>query len=78
MDEIERELGMEVVPFTWPVGMGKRFHGVMDLREKRMRVFKAGEDRNRDDDEILDGLDNPAYAERFGSSSSRRMARSSC
>jgi len=29
MDEIERELGMEVVPFTWPVGMGKSFHGVM-------------------------------------------------
>ena len=66
MDEIERELGMEVVPFTWPVGMGKHFHGVMDLREKQMRVFKAGQDRDRDDDEILAGLDNPAYAERFG------------
>ena len=66
MDEIERELGMEVVPFTWPVGMGKSFHGVMDLREKQMRVFKPGEDRDRDDDEILAGLDNPAYAERFG------------
>jgi len=66
MDEIERELGMEVVPFTWPVGMGKSFHGVMDLREKRMRVFAPGEDRNHNDDEILDGLDNPAYAGRFG------------
>ena len=66
MDEIERELGMEVVPFTWPVGMGKSFHGVMDLREERMRVFTPGEDRNHNDDEILDGLDNPAYAERFG------------
>ena len=41
MDEIERELGMSVVPFTWPVGMGKRFHGVMDLREEQMRVFEA-------------------------------------
>jgi peptide chain release factor 3 len=66
MDEIERELGMEVVPFTWPVGMGKAFHGVMDLREKQMRVFSAGQDRDRNDDEILAGLDNPAYAERFG------------
>ncbi|MDE2457193.1 MAG: peptide chain release factor 3, partial [Burkholderiales bacterium] len=66
MDEIERELGMEVVPFTWPVGMGKQFHGVMDLREKQMRVFSPGEDRNRDNDEILGGLDHPAYAERFG------------
>jgi len=66
MDEIERELGMEVVPFTWPVGMGKAFHGVMDLREKQMRVFSPGEDRNHNNDEILAGLDNPAYAERFG------------
>jgi peptide chain release factor 3 len=66
MDEIERELGMEVVPFTWPVGMGKAFHGVMDLREKQMRVFSPGEDRKGAEDEILDGLDNPAYAERFG------------
>jgi peptide chain release factor 3 len=66
MDEIERELGMGVVPFTWPVGMGKAFHGVLDLREQRMRVFSPGEDRNRDDDEIIEGLHNPIYAERFG------------
>jgi len=71
MEEIERELGMEVVPFTWPVGMGKAFHGVMDLRAQQMRVFSGGQDRARRDgeegsDEILRGLQNPAYAERFG------------
>ncbi len=71
MDEIERELGMTVVPFTWPVGMGKHFHGVMDLREEQMRVFSPGEERHHRDgeeggDEILAGLDNPAYATRFG------------
>ena len=66
MDEIERELGMGVVPFTWPVGMGKAFHGVMDLRAEQMRVFVPGEDRKSNDDEILQGVDNPVYAERFG------------
>ena len=67
MDEIERELGMEVVPFTWPVGMGKRFHGVMDLRAERMRVFSPGADRSGAlDDETIEGLDNPALAARFG------------
>lgn len=66
MDEIERELGMTSVPFTWPVGMGKAFHGVMDLRARQMRVFTGGEDRAGQDDEILQGLDNPAYAQRFG------------
>ena len=66
MEELERELGMEIVPFTWPVGMGKAFRGVMDLREQQMRVFSPGEDRRRDEDEILAGLDNPEYAKRFG------------
>ncbi len=66
MDEIERELGMAVVPFTWPVGMGKLFGGVLDLRKQQMRVFSPGEDRHRDDDEIIDGLTNPLLGERFG------------
>ena len=66
MDEIERELGMAVVPFTWPVGMGKLFHGVYDRRENRMRVFSPGEDKVGGDDEILTGLDNPEAAKRFG------------
>ena len=70
MDEIERELGMGVVPFTWPVGMGKLFGGVLDLRKQQMRVFKGGEDRARngedDGDDIIDGLANPLLQTRFG------------
>jgi peptide chain release factor 3 len=67
MDEIERELGMGVVPFTWPVGMGKLFGGVLDLRKDQMRVFSPGEDRVKEGgDEIVDGLFNPALKERFG------------
>jgi peptide chain release factor 3 len=66
MDEIERELGMGVVPFTWPVGMAKFFGGVLDLRKQQMRVFSPGEDRVGGDDEIVEGLDNPVLAQRFG------------
>ena len=67
MDEIERELGMTVVPFTWPVGMGKLFGGVLDLRKDQMRVFSPGEDRVGAGDEIVDGLANPLLLQRFGS-----------
>ncbi|MCU0930344.1 MAG: peptide chain release factor 3 [Serpentinimonas sp.] len=66
MDEIERELGMTVVPFTWPVGMGKTFHGVYDRRTDQMRVFEAGEDRRGGSEEVLAGLDNAESARRFG------------
>ncbi|MDB5864391.1 MAG: peptide chain release factor 3 [Betaproteobacteria bacterium] len=66
IDEIERVLGMPVVPFTWPVGMGKRFGGVFDIRQDRMRVFRAGEDRRSFDDDVIEGLGNPENLERFG------------
>jgi peptide chain release factor 3 len=66
LDEIERTLGMSAVPFTWPVGMGKCFHGVFDIRRDCMRVFRAGEDRVVDDDEVIQGLANPASLARFG------------
>ncbi len=65
LDEIERVLGIPTVPFTYPVGMGKRFGGVFDIRGDRMRVFKAGEDRAGGDEEVIEGIDNPAIAERF-------------
>ncbi|HEX7688305.1 MAG TPA: peptide chain release factor 3 [Burkholderiaceae bacterium] len=66
MDEIERELGMSVVPFTWPVGMGKAFGGVVDLRKRQMRVFAPGEDRVGGDEEVISDLAAPANAGRFG------------
>lgn len=66
LDEIEKTLGMPCAPLTWPIGQGKRFHGIYDLRNSTMRVFRPGEDRRRDEDEILDGTDTEALHQRFG------------
>jgi peptide chain release factor 3 len=57
LDEIERNLGMTAVPFTWPVGMGKTFAGVFDIGENRMRVFKAGADRAGEAFEMISSVD---------------------
>ncbi|MBK6618377.1 MAG: peptide chain release factor 3 [Nitrosomonas sp.] len=66
LNEIERTLEMETIPFTWPVGMGKLFHGVYDLREQCMRVFRPGEDRaGQEKIEIITDLESPAAQERF-------------
>ena len=65
LDEIEKILRMPTVPFTWPVGMGKRFGGVFDLARDQMRVFRAGEDRLSGDEEVIQGIDNPLIAARF-------------
>ena len=68
LDEIEQTLGMTATPFTWPIGMGRRFQGVFDLKNNCMRVFQPGEDRVNNDDEVITNLDDPAITERFGSS----------
>ena len=45
LDEIERELGMPCVPMTWPVGQGKLFGGIINLRTDAMTVFESGSER---------------------------------
>ena len=52
-------LKIDCAPVSWPVGMGKRFRGVFDLRHDRMKRFTAGEERVTDDAELIEGLDNP-------------------
>jgi len=66
LDEVEQALGMTVVPFTWPVGMGKAFAGVFELARNRMRLFKAGQDRvGAQADELVDVTD-AAWQEKLG------------
>jgi peptide chain release factor 3 len=65
LDELEQALGMTPVPFTWPIGMGKRFGGVYDLKADAIRVFRGGADRAGSDFEVLSGLDNQELQARF-------------
>ena len=39
LDDIEKNLGMQTAPVTWPVGMGKRFRGTYHLYTKELTVF---------------------------------------
>ena len=66
MDEIESTLGIPCVPFAWPVGQGKLFHGIFDIRKNHMRVFTPGADRRREDDEVIDGDNRELLRSRFG------------
>jgi peptide chain release factor 3 len=59
LEEIESVLRIDCAPITWPIGMGKAFRGVFDLRRDRLLRFTAGEERRSDDSELIAGLDNP-------------------
>ena len=65
---------MSVVPFTWPVGMGKSFAGVIDIINHQMRLFKAGEDRVTEDSNTILALDDPSLKDRFGDAFEEALA----
>ena len=66
LDEVERELGMPCVPMTWPVGQGKSFGGIINLRTKAMTVFDSGSERLPQDFETISLTEQAQLAERFG------------
>jgi peptide chain release factor 3 len=58
LEEIESVLSIDCAPITWPLGMGKRFRGVFDLRNDRLMRFTPGEERIAVDTELIAGIDN--------------------
>ena len=66
MDEVERELGMPCCPITWPVGQGKTFGGIINLRSQSMTVFQSGSEKRPQDFEVIPLSDTDKLRARFG------------
>ncbi len=68
LDDIEKSLGIEAAPLTWPIGSGKAFQGVFDLRRNELRFFSAhGAKGVRPKEAVLiKGLDDPKLDELIG------------
>jgi peptide chain release factor 3 len=65
LDEVEKVLGLQCTPITWPLGMGREFKGVYHLLEDRFYLY-SGEKHRVSDIETVDGLHAPGLKERFG------------
>ena len=66
LDEIERVLGLQCAPVTWPIGSGGRFKGVYHLSDDRTHFFSARHDGRIVEGEVIEGIGNPALGERLG------------
>lgn len=66
LDEIEEKLGLNVVPLTWPVGMGKDFQGVYSIFEKRLVLFRPHSKQDSDDVVEITDLDDGTLEKYIG------------
>ena len=65
LEEIESVLKIDCAPITWPIGMGKRFHGVYHLLTQRLMRFSPGEEKISAVQELIDGINNPLLDQLF-------------
>ncbi|MBE8189646.1 MAG: peptide chain release factor 3 [Candidatus Thioglobus sp.] len=66
LDEIETVLKIDTTPITWPIGMGKRFQGVVHLLEDKVHLFSAGKNSQIGENIIIDGANNPKLDDILG------------
>ena len=66
LDEIEEVLKIQCAPVTWPIGMGKRFTGVYDLRIDRTHLFSAQHGGRIKTGEVIQGIENQRMDELLG------------
>jgi peptide chain release factor 3 len=72
LDEIEDKLGIPCVPWTWPIGMGKRFKGVYHLVDQQLHLFRPSNTAEGGGEAELakgipvSGIDDPKIDELLG------------
>ena len=42
LEDVSTSLNLKVVPLNWPIGMGRDFKGVVDVRTREARIFSGG------------------------------------
>jgi len=59
LDEIEKELGLQTYPVNWPIGMGDRFKGVYDRRQRQIHLFERAGHGSREAIDTVIELGDP-------------------
>ena len=59
MDEIEKVLKISCCPITWPIGIGKEFKGVYDIRHQGLKLFPPGQEKTNFEILQINSLDDP-------------------
>ena len=74
MSEVEEVLGLDTVPFTWPIGSGVDFQGVYDRGAKQVLRFERTEGNATRAEVQFSGIDDPALQELIGDGAAEELS----
>ncbi len=66
LDEIEKELNIQLHPTTWPINMGREFKGVYNLHNKSLNLFTANQKATEDNTIPIPSLGDGLLDEKVG------------
>ncbi len=73
LDEVEKVLGITVVPRTWPIGSGPEFRGVYEVERQRVHLFERSDHGAHRSDVRVTGPDDNALRETLGPSAHEKL-----
>src|ERR1051325_2363129 len=66
LEEIEKELFIQLHPMTWPINSGKEFKGVYNLHDKNLLLFTANTKENDEGSIFVSDLNNEIIDQKLG------------
>lgn len=73
IDEVEKTLGMQCYPVTWPLGIGQRFRGIYNRITQQLMIY----DQRREGDEVrlfsFKGPSDPILSEHLDAESAEQV-----
>lgn len=66
LEEIEKELKIQLHPMTWPINSGKDFKGVYNLDAKNLLLFTANTKASDEDSLVIEDLQDSILNEKIG------------
>lgn len=73
LEEIEKELHIQLHPVTWPINSGKEFKGVYNLFEKNLLLYAPHTKGNSEQVEQITDLSAPALSEKIGERNAKQL-----
>lgn len=71
LEEIEKELHIQLHPMTVPINSGKDFKGVYDLHQKSLVLFTAGTKASEEDSVAIDDVNSSVLDQKIGTNDAR-------
>jgi peptide chain release factor 3 len=73
MDEVEKKLGLQVTPLSFPIGMGYDFQGIYNVWEQNINLFSGDSRKNIEDTIAISDINSPELEKLIGEKPANKL-----